>query len=76
MKYFKYYSPQNHKKMKNLAVASLEAMSLTPEEDVSFGLLQLPVAWESQDVLSMCEDLSSPLDCRTEKTPAPVRGRW
>lgn len=31
-------------------------MSLTPEEDVSFGLLQLPVAWESQDVRSTPEN--------------------
>lgn len=60
MKYFKYYSPQSHKKMKNLAVVSLEAMSLTPEEDVSFGPLHLPVAWESQDVRSPPENGQEP----------------
>lgn len=31
-------------------------MSLTPEEDVSFGLLQFPVAWESQDMRSTPEN--------------------
>lgn len=46
--------------MKNLAVASLKAVSLTPEEDVSFGPLQLPVAWESQDVRSPPEDRQEP----------------
>lgn len=60
MKYFKYYSPLSHKKMKNVAVASLKAMSLTPEEDISFGPLQLPVAWESQDVRSPPEDGQAP----------------
>lgn len=60
MTYFKYYSPSSHKRMKNVAVASLKAMSLTPEEDVSFGPLQLPVAWESQDVRSPPEDGQEP----------------